>query len=772
MIQTTQFLGQLAKRHKWLLATLMLFFGVEAQALAQANTIDSITTTQQGQNLIVKITFSHPLQGTPAGFSVATPPRIALDFLGTTNNLGKTGMEANSGELRSLNVVQAGDRTRVVFNLKHLINYTTAVEGNSLLVTLQPASPDGAALLVPASAGRFAEPVGTPGSSSHALRDIDFKRGADGQGRIIVDLSDNQTGVDIKTQGSSIVVDFLHAQLPENLRRRLNVADFGTPVQSINTFAQGDNTRMVIEPHGQWEHNAYQTDNRLVIEVKPVTTDPNRLFPNSRPGYQGERLSLNFQNVEVRSLLQVIADFTNLNIITSDSVGGNLTLRLKDVPWDQALDIILQAKGLDMRKNGNVILVAPKDELATKEKLDLEAKAQISDLEPLRSEVFQLNYQKADAMRAFLNGDAVPGANGAVSATASGNGNKVLSKRGAASADPRTNQLFVQETATKLEEIRAVIARLDVPSRQVLIEARVVVADDGFTRQLGAKLGYVNNNPNGEPLGSTGYNAGVSNSYQSLAPGLSGLNNVTGLLPPGLSNATATQIANGQGGTIPGFGNSALTGSVTAQQGIQQVTTNQPFVSLPADGAATVASIAVSLFRAGSTRALNLELSALEQDNHGKLVSSPRVVTADQVKAIIEQGTEIPYQVATSSGATATQFQKANLKLEVTPQITPEGNIILTVDVTDDSVGTYTIGLGYAINTKHVNTQVLVENGGTVVLGGIYELNDRDDTNKVPFFGDIPYVGFLFKNTTRTYSKTELLVFLTPRVISDKISVS
>jgi type IV pilus assembly protein PilQ len=315
----------------------------------------------------------------------------------------------------------------------------------------------------------------------------------------------------------------------------------------------------------------------------------------------------------------------------------------------------------------------------------------------------------------------------------------------------------VQDTASKLEEIRAVIARIDVPSRQVLIEARVVVADDGFTRQLGAKLGYINNNPAGEKLGSSGYNAGVSNSYQSLYPLNSGINNVTGALPPGLTVSPTT----GQ-----------ITGTITAQQGAQQVTTNQPFVSLPADGAATVASIAVSLFRAGSSRALNLELSALEQDNHGKLVSSPRVVTADQVKAIIEQGTEIPYQVATSSGATAIQFQKANLKLEVTPQITPEGNIILTVDVTDDSVGTYTAGLGYAINTKHVNTQVLVENGGTVVLGGIYELNDRDDTNKVPFFGDIPYVGFLFKNTTRTYSKTELLIFLTPRVISDKISVS
>jgi type IV pilus assembly protein PilQ len=769
MIQASHFLGGFLTRHKRLLAGLLLLLGAQTAAFAQANSIESITTTQQGQNLVVKLTFSHPLTGVPAGFAVETPPRVALDFLSTSNNLGRNSLEANEGELRSINVVQAGDRTRVVFNLKRLIAYTQALDGNSLLVTLSPTNADGSSV-VQSTGGRFAEPVSAPGQTAHALRDIDFKRGADGQGRIVVDLSDSQTGVDIKTQGQSIVVDFLNTQLPENLRRRLNVADFGTPVQSVNTFSQGENTRMVIEPHGLWEHNAYQTDNRLVIEVKPVTQDPNKLFPNGRPGYQGERLSLNFQNVEVRSLLQVIADFTNLNIITSDSVGGNLTLRLKDVPWDQALDIILQAKGLDMRKNGNVILVAPKDELATKEKLDLEAKQQISELEPLRSEVFQLNYQKADSMRAFLNGDPVPGASGAISSGSSGGGSsRVLSKRGAASADPRTNQLFVQDTASKLEQVRDVIARLDVPSRQVLIEARVVVADDGFQRQLGAKLGYVNNNPAGEKLGGSGYNTQVSNSYNSLGVGQSGLNNVTGLAPTGYTPATLAQIQAGSAFQVPGFPG-FYTGQTTITQGIQTVTANQPFVSLPANGAATVASVAFSLFRAGSSRALNLELSALETDNHGKLISSPRVVTADQVKALIEQGTEIPYQIATSSGATAIQFQKANLKLEVTPQITPEGNIILTVDVTDDSVGTFTTGLGYAIDTKHVNTQVLVENGGTVVLGGIYTLVDRDDVNKVPFFGDIPYIGFLFKNSTRTYQKTELLIFLTPRVISDKVS--
>lgn len=734
-------------------AIVLLLAGTSSDAWAQSNSINAISTTEQGSSLIIKLTLDAPLANPPAGFSVASPARVALDFPHTTNNIGRNTVESNQGELHSINVVQAGDRTRVVFNLKRMVSYTTALQGKVVLVTLSPTSPDGAPAIVPPPS-RFAE--ATPGATAaHALRDVDFRRGPDGEGRIIVDLSDSQTGVDIKTQGQSIVVDFLNTTLPENLRRRLVVSDFATPVQTINTFTQGDNTRMVIEPRGLWEHSAYQTDNRLVIEVKSVREDPNKLFQGSQPGYKGERLSLNFQNVEVRALLQVIADFTNLNIITSDSVGGNLTLRLKDVPWDQALAIILQAKGLDMRKNGNVILVAPKDELATKEKLDLEAKSQIADLEPLRSEVFQLNYQKADAMKAFLNGDAVPGANGAAasSSSSSGNRNPVLSKRGAASSDPRTNQLFVSDTPSKLEEIRGIIARLDVPSRQVLIEARVVVADDGFTRQLGNKLGYYNSNPNGEGLGSSGLRSTIGGNYGTLPYFSTGVANSIGTLPQGL-----TQNANG-----------TITGTVPVVQLQPALSTNTPFVSLPAGGAANPASLAISLFRAGSSRFLNLELSALEQDNHGKLISSPRVVTADQVKAIIEQGTELPYQVATSSGATSIQFQKANLKLEVTPQITPEGNIILTVDVTDDSVGQATQA-GFAIDTKHVNTQVLVENGGTVVLGGIYELTDRNDVNKVPFLGDIPYLGYLFKSTNRTYSKTELLVFITPKIINDKIS--
>ncbi len=746
----------LFKRFGWAATLGLVLCASSGAALAQTNSIDAISTTQVGPNVVVKVTLSQPVATPPAGFAVATPPRVALDLLSTSNNLGKTTVESNQGDLRNINIVQAGDRTRLVLNLKHAMQYTTAIDGKSLLITLAPNQIETQA--IPVQTNHFSE--STPSAvGSHALRDVDFRRGPDGEGRIIVDLSDTQTGIDIKTQGQTVVVDFLNTILPDNLRRRLVVSDFGTPVQTISTFTQGDTTRMVIEPHGLWEHNAYQTDNRLVIEVKAVREDPNKLFQGSRQGYQGERLSLNFQNVEVRALLQVIADFTNLNIITSDSVGGNLTLRLKDVPWDQALAIILQAKGLDMRKNGNVILVAPRDELATKEKLELEAKSQISDLEPLKSEVFQLNYQRADSMRAFLNGDTVPSPTASTGAPApppssSGQKNPVLSKRGAASADPRTNQLFVQDIASKLEEVRQVLARLDVPSRQVLIEARVVIADDGFTRQLGNRLGYYNNSNSGDSIVPGKLNAYIGGNYTSQPFYTTGIGNNQAALPQGL-----TLLPNGK----------CCSGTLTVQQLQPQLSTNVPFVSLPAGGTPTPGSIALSLFRPGSTKFLNLELSALEQDNHGKLISSPRVVTADQVKAIIEQGTELPYQVSTSSGATSIQFQKANLKLEVTPQITPEGNIILTVDVTDDSVGQSTPA-GFAIDTKHVNTQVLVENGGTVVLGGIYELTDRNDVNKIPFFGDIPYIGYLFKQTNRTYQKTELLVFITPRVLNDKLS--
>ena len=695
-----------------------------AQAVAQDNAISDVTATTQGANVVVRIALKTAPTAAPPSFSVATPARIALDFLKTTNDAGRNLIEANQGDLRSINLVQAGDRTRLVLNLKKSVNYTTTIDGNSVLVTLTPSLADTKSASSTASTTRFAE--STQAGAAHSIRDIDFRRSADGSGRIIIDLSDSQTGVDIRTQGQSIVVDFLKASLPDNLRRRLDVTDFATPVQSVNTFKQGDNVRMVIEPKGLWEHNAYQTDNRLVVEVKPLKEDPNKLFQSTRAGYKGERLSLNFQNVDVRSLLQVIADFTNLNIITSDSVNGNLTLRLKDVPWDQALDIILQAKGLDMRKNGNVILVAPKDELATKEKLELEARSQIADLEPVRSETFQLNYQKAQDLVDFLNGTGTAGG----TTGSGGSANRILSKRGAASADVRTNQVFVLETPSKLDQIRTVIAKLDIPSRQVVIESRIVEANDQFSRNLGIKLGFFNNQlPT--PTDSSGLRSRVTGNYLGAGE-QSGQAAITG------------------GSFIP----------------------DTQFLSLPAAGinGLNAASVGISLFTKGAARFLNLELSALEAEGLGKIISSPRVVTADSVKALIEQGTELPYQVATSSGATSIQFRKANLKLEVTPQITPEGNIILDVDVTKDSVGQVTTA-GFAIDTKHVNTKVLVENGGTVVLGGIFQVTDNNTVTKVPLLGDVPVLGYLFRNTSKSTNKSELLIFITPRMVSDRLNV-
>ncbi len=675
-----------------------------APAFAQANSIESVTSAQQGSTTYLRIGLRNAPTTTPAGFSVSNPPRIAFDFTHTDNRVGKNAIELPQGDVRSVSIVQAGERSRLVLNLKRPLGYNTSIDGNTLVVALEPVAAAGSAA-APTSYS-FAK---ADGKSSHSLRDIDFRRGKDGEGRVVVDLSDPGVGVDIRQQGRSIVVDFVNASLPENLRRRLDVADFGTPVTAVRATQQGDNARLVIEPQGEWEHNAYQSDTQFVVEVKPLRVDPARLARGTQAGYRGEKLSLNFQSIDVRALLQVIADFTNLNIVTSDSVQGSLTLRLKDVPWDQALDIVLQSKGLDMRKNGNVIMVAPRDEIAAKEKLDLESRAQISEIEPLRTETFQLNYQKAEALHRLLADEK----------------QRVLSKRGSVVVDERTNKVFVQDTSARLEEVRKIIAQVDVPVRQVLIEARIVEADDRFSRNLGVRLGFNRVNAS---VGGAG-RATVSGSLQ-------GVHDLTAL--PGAIGAGSTALAN----------------------------TN--FVNLPASNISGVnpSTFAISLFNSSLTRFLNLELSALEADQRGKVVSSPRVLTADQGKAIIEQGTELPYQQATSSGATSIQFRKANLKLEVTPQITPEGSVILAVEVNRDAVGQLTPS-GYAIDTRRVQTQVLVENGGTVVIGGIYEQFERNNVNKVPLLGDIPVLGNAFKNTSRTNDRTELLVFLTPRVVTD-----
>jgi type IV pilus assembly protein PilQ len=712
-------------------ATLMLALA-SSLAVAQDNAIESITANQQGSNVVVNIALKNAPAKLPIGFSITNPARIALDFGATMNATGKGAQDINLGDVRGVNVVQAGERTRLVLNLKRPLNYATAIDGKSVIVTVEGSG--GVAQAVdsqglPVRAAGAIAGVGVaaplPAAGRQLLRDLDFRRGANGEGRIVVDLPHSQVAVDVRQVGSQVLVDFLKTGLPETLRRRLDVSDFGTPVSRVTTVPQGDNVRMTIDAHGLWEQTVYQSDTQLVIDVRPLKEDPHRLAQGTQ-GYRGEKLSFNFQNVEVRAVLQAIADISGLNIITSDSVTGNLTLRLKEVPWDQALDVVLQSKGLDMRKNGSVLWIAPKEELLTKEKLELEQRAQISDLEPLRSEIFQLNYQKAEAFRNVFGLDATGGA------SADGK-NRVLSKRGSAIIDPRTNQLFVTDIASKIEDVRKLIQKTDVAAKQVLIEARLVEANDGFSRNLGAKLGFAD--------------------LRTLRGGDSGY-----------------QVRGNQrvaiGGNLTGVGQ--VTGQ-TADSGDGY--TNSTMVNLPAAaiGAIPPSTLAFSLFSSAANRFLNLELSALEADGKGKVISSPRVVTEDNVVALIEQGIELPYQVATSSGATSITFKKASLRLEVTPQVTPDGNVVLDVDVSKDSKGDETRA-GFAINTQHVKTKVMVENGGTVVLGGIYQQTERSNDTKVPLLGDLPILGYLFKTTGRENTKTELLIFITPKIVADRLS--
>ncbi len=700
----------------------VLLLGVASLSHAEPR-IQSISSSIQGGAEVVRIDLSEPLAAVPAGFVVQSPARIALDFPGVGSELQRNAVELNQGNLRIAHVVQAADRTRVVLNLNQPTNYQAEVQGRSLLVSLAPVASVAAVAAAPASV--FAE---SRNDGALPLRDIDFRRGVENAGRVIVDLANNQVGVDIRQQGQNLVVEFLRTSLPEGLRRRLDVTDFGTPVQTISTVQSGDRVRMVIEPKGLWEHSAYQSDNQLVVEVRQQKTSPDKLTQG--PGYRGEKLSLNFQNIDVRSLLQVIADFTNFNIVTSDTVQGNLTLRLKDVPWDQALDIILQAKNLGMKRSGNVLQIAPKDELAAKEKAELEAQAAIRDLEPLRTQSFQLNYTKAAEIAAQLTSSGGGGGGGG----SSGGTKSLLSSRGSVIAEPRTNQLFISDIPSRLVQIEEMSSKLEGPVRQVLIEARIVEATDTFGKSLGVKLGTAD--MRGIRGGDAGYHVGGGNRVAF-------------------------------GGNYNAIG--ATTGAFEAS-GLSTLTSQM--VNLPAQGLGGISptNFAISLFSSAANRFLNLEISALEADGKGRVVSSPRVVTADQTKALIEQGTEFPYQQATSSGATSIAFRKAVLKLEVTPQITPEGNIILDLDVNKDSPGTPVEG-GMSINTKRVRTQVLVENGGTVVIGGIFELNERESENKVPVLGDIPVVGNLFKQRTRQAEKQEMLVFITPKMISDRGSV-
>lgn len=756
----------------WLGILLLLAAVFSAQA-ANPPTPNAVVSVESaalpGGKTVVRIGLKEPLKGTPAGFTVGNPPRIALDLADTGNAMGKNMVEANLGPLVSVNVVQAGTRTRLVFNLNKQVEYETKLDGKSLLVSLSDTVVAAASVNV---SPQFAEAA--PGGARHAIKDVDFRRGPNGEGKIIATLSDTQTGINIRQQAKGVIVDFIDTELPKALQRRMDVADFATPVQIIESYALGENTRMVIEPKGGWEYSAYQTNNQFIVEVKP-STDGAKKTPDGKPIYKGEKLSLNFQNVEVRSVLQVIADFTGLNIVASDTVAGNLTLRLKDVPWDQALDLIMQTKGLDKRSNGNVIWVAPKEELLTKEKLEFESKAAVADLEPLVTEYIPLSYMRADEAQTMLYGFA-SGAflnsaqNNAVNCSAQAQGlggaavaqarqqqnrdnentdQKILSKRGRATYELKTNTLIITDTAKKIQEIRDLLVRLDVPTRQVMIEARVVVADSGWSRDLGAKLGLVGVNRAGR------YNTGLAGT-QNEASGIT-----QGFFPTQPIKGTVVDPADP-------FGIKRVEVPVGG--------TGTNMVNFPAGSGA--AQLALSLLDKSTGNLLSLELSALEADNRGKIMSNPRVMTSNQKPAVILNGTQIPYITpGTANSPPTVEFKDVFLCLLVDPQILNNDSLIMTVEVQKDNVdptGTVSIGGGItvpAIATKRVKTQVRVNNGETLVLGGIFDQAELKNVEKVPFLGDVPVLGNLFKRTYKQDNKTELIIFLTPRIVDERLSL-
>ncbi|MCC8995603.1 MAG: type IV pilus secretin PilQ [Nitrosomonas sp.] len=664
------------------------------------NTLRSIHTSNgQSGEIVVKVTLDQTLPVTPVGVSLNNPSRIYFDLNQVGSGLGKNYQETLEGDLRSINVVQVGDRTRVVLNLVKPMQHDIQMRDNVLLVKLV-ASP---AKETRASPIRIVE--ASSQKQNNTLRDVDFRRGTLGEGRVMVDMTKTNANVDVKQQGDVILVDFANTSLPDNLVRRLDVLDFATPIQTIETTRVGDNVRMVVKPHGRWEHSARQSGSQFILEVRALSNDEEEIEKRKRAtgGYTGERLSLNFQDVEVRAILQVIADFTNINIIASDSVGGNLTLRLKDVPWDQALDIVLQVHGLDKRRAGNVIFVAPRKEMADRELLDLEAQLQIAEMEPLRSEIFHLNHRR-------VNSVSFEG---------------MLSKRGTITLDEISNTITITDIPTRLAEIRKRIERLDVYERQVMIEARIVEAVDTFSRSLGARFGI----QNATDLGNHGL-------------GISG----------------------------------NLAGSSTLAGGGPNAGPNNLNVNLPAAAATGLlggpAALGLSLMKINNGRLINLELSALETDNKGKVIASPRVVTAHGIEAIIEQGDRIPYQQATSSGATSIRFMDATLKLKVKPLITYNGQIDMELSVNQDRIGApLNQFLPPPINTKQVTTKILVENGGTVVIGGIFGREENVVVNKVPLLGDIPVIGHLFRNTVRVDNKRELLIFVTPRILSETMNI-
>ncbi|MGB1799266.1 MAG: type IV pilus secretin PilQ [Gammaproteobacteria bacterium] len=697
--------------HIFLLTWLSLSAGV-----AHAISLDDVSfASLPGERVQIKLTLSEALSSEPLNFTIDNPARIAVDFPNTTLNLSEKTQTIGIGVANSLSAVEAAGRTRVVVNLTSSVSYTMNVDANIVTLNLGGDS----AVVASASQSESSSVL----SSTSSIEDIDFRRGENGEGRVIVKLSDSNIPIDMGFEGGKVVVNFIDAQLPSKLDRKLDVIDFATPVKEIDTMPNGSNIKMAISAVTEdYDHLAYQSEDKYIIEFKPLTAEEKEEQNKDKFGFTGERLSLNFQNIEVRAILQLIADFTGLNMVTSDAVSGNVTLRLKNVPWDQALDIILRSRGLGMRQSGNVIMVAPSEELAARERLELEANRQVEELAPLRTEFVPINYANAADLMALIQAEE----------------NNLLSERGNVSIDARTNTLIIQDVSASLEAVRELIEELDVPIRQVLIESRIVNADESFAKDIGVRFGYSKSTKLGNNANFTRDAAGGT-ATSSESPGvLIGGTQAGSLTPPAL-----TAFNDG--------------------------TNENLIVDLPAiPGDAS--GLALAIGKVGSYL-LQLELSALIAEGRGEDIASPRVITSNQNEATIESGVQIPFQEASSSGATSTSFQDAVLALTVTPQITPEDSIIMDLQVSQDSLSGTSVNGVPAINTRSVTTQVLVDNGETVVLGGVYTSTDRKSVDRTPFFGDLPYVGFLFKRTDIDSSKSELLIFITPKILKDSLTI-
>ena len=689
-------------RRLWLTLTLLALALVTPAV--SANTLQDISySTLPGDRVELTFKFSEPASE-PLSFTIDDPARIALDFANTDNGLKERTVPIGIGVTRSVTAVDAKGRTRVVINLAQLVGYQTRVQGNEVVVSLGTSMTD----------DNFEMPALPVGEQR--VTNVDFRRGGNGEARIMISLSDPRIPVDLRDQQGEIVLDVVGASLDKELERRLDVSDFATPVQTIDVFETDGNTRIVIKAAGDYDQLAYQSNDVYTVEVKEYREE---LVEERRDQvWKGEKLSLNFQDIEVRSVLQLIADFTSLNVVVSDSVQGNITLRLKNVPWDQALDIILKTKGLGMRQNGNVLLIAPAEEIAAREKQELQDQQSIEKLLPLRTELIQINYAKAEDIAGLLIASkALEGAEGEEGSNALAT---VLSSRGSVMVDQRTNTLLVRDTEPSLVAVRRLIGKLDIPVRQVLIESRIVIASDDFSRELGVRFGV---NDQGDPSSD-----GNRRLYTS-----------------GSLNGTTQQI-NGEDLELADRLN----------------------VDMPVNNPAGSFGLALAKLPLGLL--LELELSAAQAESKAEVVSSPRVITSNQKQAVIRQGVEIPYLEATSSGAASVSFKEAVLKLEVTPAITPDDRVNMDLAVHKDNVGELFAGIP-SIDTRSVETLVLVDNGQTVVLGGIYETETSHDVRRVPFFGDIPVVGALFRSTSQTNDKSELLIFVTPKIISENLKL-